>query len=126
MITNSLITGTIAAPTRVFTASMSGEAIPASSRQESAITTIILCNTGTPNITDESVNSADVTMYLVKDGDTPDTVAFSNMIVNRLTIPAGETVFFSDERIILDGGDHLYIGATTVNLVAVTVSSLPV
>lgn len=126
MITNSLITGTISSPTRVFTASITGEAIPNSSRQESAITTIIFCNIAQPDISDESVNASAVSVYLVKDGQTPDTVNFSNMIVNKLTIPAGETVFFSDERIILDGGDNVYVGATVAGLVTVTVSSMPV
>lgn len=126
MITNSLITGTLSTPSRAFTASITGEEIPTSSRQESAITTMILCNTGEPDITDESVNSVDVSIYLVKDGDTPDTVSFSNMIVNKLTIPAGETVFFSDERIILDGGDSVYVGATVQNQITLTVSTMPV
>lgn len=126
MITNSLIAGTISSPTRVFTASITGEAIPTSSRQDSAITTMIFCNVGEPNIADESINSVDISIYLVKDGSTPDTVNFSNMIVNKLTVPAGETVFFSDERIILDGGDGVHIGATTADLITATVSSLPV
>ena len=126
MITNSLITGTLSSPSRAFTASITGEEIPTSSRQESAITTMILCNTGVPDITDETINSVDVSIYLVKDGETPDTASFSNMIVNKLTIPAGETVFFSDERIILDGGDSVFVGATVQNQITLTVSTMPV
>jgi len=41
-------------------------------------------------------------------------------------VPAGETVFFSDEKIILDGGDEVHVKADDANLVTVTVSSLPV
>ena len=126
MITNSLITGTIASPTQVFTASITGEPIPASSRQESAITTMIFCNVGAVNINDESVNSVNISAYLVKDGSSPDTATFSNMIINNLTVPAGETVFFSDERFILDGGDSVHIGASVPGLITATVSSMPV
>jgi hypothetical protein len=41
-------------------------------------------------------------------------------------VPAGETVFFNDERIILDSCDEIYVGTSAANLLAVTVSSLPV
>jgi len=123
MITNSLIAGGLTTPTKVFTSSITGEPVPPSSRQENAITTMILCNTGAIDITDETVNAVTVNIYLVKDSHLPST---SNIIVSNLTIPAGETVFFSDERIILDGGDMVYIGASTANLITVTVSTLPV
>lgn len=126
MITNSLIAGSLTAPTKVFTASTNGEPIPAGSRQTTAITTMILCNVGVPDITDETVNLTTINIFLVKDGGTPDTATFSNMIVNRLRIPAGETVFFSDERMVLDGGDTVWVGSDVPNLVAITVSSLPV
>jgi hypothetical protein len=46
--------------------------------------------------------------------------------VSSLTVPAGETVFFSDERIVLDAGDEIYIGASSSSLICATVSSLPV
>ncbi len=124
MITNSLIAGGLTTPTKVFTSSITGEEIPTSSRQDNAITTMILCNTGTVDITDETVNAVTVNIYLVKETDLPPDTG--NMIVSNLTIPAGETVFFSDERIILDGGDMIFIGASTANLITATVSTLPV
>jgi hypothetical protein len=49
-----------------------------------------------------------------------------NQIIANLTVPAGETVFFSDERIILDGGDEIHVKADDANLITVTISSLPV
>lgn len=78
--------------------------------QVSAITTIILCNTGTPDLTDETVNSVSVNIHLAKAGVGPKT---SNLVVSNLTVPAGETVFFSEERLILDGNDEIYISATS-------------
>ena len=109
MITSTPITtGTITAPTRAFTATSTG--LEGGTSQATAITTIALCNVGTPDLTDETVESANVNIYMVKSGSaaTP-----RNIIVSNLTIPAGETVFFSDERIILDGDDSVWIGATS-------------
>lgn len=118
MITNALITGTKSSPTRAYTASDTGEAIPTGNRQDSAITSIVVCNvTAAPAI---------ISMYLVKDGNTPDTVNYSNLFVNELEVPAGETVFFSDERIVLDGGDNLYVGSSVASAIAVTVSSMAI
>jgi hypothetical protein len=125
MITSTLIQGTdITAPEKVFTASSTGGSIIGSVKaQTSAITTIILCNVATPVIDDETANAALVNIHLVKKGQS---VSTTNRIVSRLPIPAGETVFFNDERIILDGGDEIYVGSNTSQFVAVTVSSLPV
>ncbi len=125
MIKSTLITtGTLLVPQKIFTASTTGENIGGSVLpQMSAITTIILCNTGDPNIADETENAAMVNIHLVKSGQS---YQVSNRIVSKLLIPAGETVFFNDERIILDGGDEIWVGSDESNLVAVTVSSLPV
>lgn len=127
MITSATVTSTsLAVPVKVFTSSTTGAPIAgAVVGQTNAITTMILCNTGAVNITDESVNTVNVSIFLVKNGDTADT---DNQVVNSLTIPAGETVFFSDEKIILDSGDTVWIGSddATGSLVTVTVSTLPV
>jgi hypothetical protein len=122
---------TTTGPTRVYTSSTTGAeigsvsagppAVPAG--QINAITTIVVCNTGTPNLTDETVNSSDLTIYLVPKISSP---SDTNTIVKNLTVPAGETIFFSDERIILDEGDYIVATASAANLVSVTVSSMPV
>jgi hypothetical protein len=110
--------------TKVFTASTTGAAIGGGVTAENrAITNIILCNTGAVTITDESINRTEVDLYLVKSGNTP---VVGNQIIANLTVPAGETVFFSDERIILDGGDEIHVKADDANLITVTISSLPV
>jgi hypothetical protein len=117
MITSEQLTTT--AITQVFTASTTGAPIGgAVTGQTTAVTTIVLCNTGTVDITDESVD-----IYLVRAGVSPSAI---NHIVSNLTIPAGETVFFSDEKIILDAGDEIHVKADDANLITVTVSSLPV
>ena len=125
MITSRQITATsVTSPEVVFTATTTGAAIGgAVTGQISAITTMILCNTGAPTISDETVNTVSVNIYLVKNTDT---FGADNLIVSNLTIPAGETVFFSDEKIILDGGDMIQVGTSAASLVTVTVSSLPV
>ena len=122
MINNQQLTTT--SDTKVFTASTTGAAIGgAVTAQNRAVTNIILCNTGAVTITDESINRSSVDVYLVKQGDAP---IDANKIVSSLTVPAGETVFFSDEKIILDGGDEVWVKAADANLITVTVSSLPV
>ena len=122
MITSQQLTS--ASITKVFTASTTGAAVGGGvTAQDRAVTNIILCNTGAVTITDETANRTEVDIYLVKSGNTP---VVGNQIVANLAIPAGETVFFSDEKIILDGGDEIHVKADDANLITVTVSSLPV
>jgi hypothetical protein len=125
MITQGRITtSTISSPTRIYTSSQSGGVIGGGNLgQTSAITTIMLCNTGTPDASDESVDLANVNIYLVKNTES---ASVNNIVVSNLPVPAGETVFFSEERIILDSGDGVWVGADAANLITVTVSSLPV
>lgn len=112
-ITSTQLTGTtITVPSTVYTSSSTN-----------AITTIALCNTGAVTITDESVNTCNVNVYLVKSGDTADV---DNLIVSNLTIPAGETVFFSDEKFILENNDTVQIGTSAANLITATISTLAV
>jgi len=111
----------IVVPKRVFTSTSTGFAT--GTPQTSAVTTIALCNTGTPDLSDETVNQVIVNIYLVRQGK-----AFGpgDLVVSGLTVPAGETIFFSEERLILDSGDQIWIGSSAADLLAVTVSSLPV
>ncbi len=110
--------------TLVFTSSSTGAPIGgAVTGQTNAITTIAICNTGAPNLTDETVNSANLTINLVKSGQVS---SATNTVVSNLTVPAGETVFFNDERIVLDSGDQIRATSTTANLLSITVSALAV
>lgn len=122
MIKNTLVTSTdVDVPTTVFTSTTDGES--ASDEVTNAITTMILCNTGTPDITDESVNTESCKIFLVPKGGSSST---TTTIVSNLTVPAGETVFFSDEKIILGPGDTIRIGTATGSLISATVSFLQV
>lgn len=122
-------------PKKVFTSTTNGSpigtALPAghpefpgnSVAKTQAITTIALCNTAAPNASDETVNAVNVNIYIVRRGTS---FGSGNLIVSNLTVPAGETVFFSEERIVLDGGDEIWVGTSTTGIISVTVSTLPV
>lgn len=110
--------------TLVYTSSTTGAAIGGGvTGQTNAVTSIIVCNTGTPNLTDETINAANLTLNLVVSGGVSND---TNTIVKNLTVPAGETVFFSDERIVLSPGDQIRATASASNLLSITVSSLQV
>lgn len=126
MIYSKLLTST--GPETVYTSTTTGDPIGVGvTAQPNAITTIIICNVGTPDLNDESLDGATITVNLLRAGlAPPDTVQARNTIIKDLFIPAGETVFFSDEKIILSGGDSIVVTANVANLIAVTVSSLDV
>lgn len=108
MITNTPITtGDITVPTLAFKATDTGAS--GGTGQQTAITTIALCNIEVPDLTDETVNACNVNIHFLKSGQSASRL---NLTVSNLTVPAGETVFFSDERIILDSNDEVRIGAT--------------
>lgn len=125
MITSTLVTSTsILVPVRVFSSTSTGA--PAGGAvvgQTNAITTMILCNTAAPSAADEAANAVVVNIHLVKSGSSYGT---NNLVISSLTVPAGETVFFSEERIVLDASDEIWIGTSTGSVLAVTVSTLPV
>lgn len=127
MIKSTVVTSaTITAPTLVYTSSTTGEPVGgAVAGQSNAITAIILCNVLSPSLTNEATNAATVNIYLVSPSK-GGTVGTGSLIVSNLTIPAGETVFFSDERIILDAGDQVHIGSNNASAITATISSLPV
>lgn len=107
MINNKTITsGDKSVPDLVFKSTSTG--LLGGTAQQRAITTIALCNIEEPDLTDETVNSTSVNIHIVKNTGT---VSKQNLIVSNLIVPAGETVFFSDERIILDNSDSIYVGA---------------
>lgn len=116
---------TMTSPTTVYTSS-----------GNNAVTCIAICNTGTISLTDETSESVDINVYIVSlngGGDNINTSGPNSLIVKQLTIPAGETVFFNDEKFVLANLDQIKVGyqmsnaATPVaNLLNVTVSTLPV
>lgn len=86
----------------------------ASGSGQRAITTVIVCNTGGTDLT--------LTLYAVPSGGT---AGASTMIVNALTIPAGDTVSFDQEKMVLSNGDNLQAVASAAGLTA-TISTLSV
>jgi hypothetical protein len=99
---------TTASPTSVYTSS-----------GDNAVTTMIVCNTASGSLTSESTDSAQVTLYLVPNGQlVNDTTA----IIKGLLVPAGETVFFSDEKVILSNGDSVHVQAQLNGSAALTVT----
>ena len=119
------VTGTtITSPTQVYVSS-----------GKNAVTCIAICNVGSISLTDETSQSVDVNIYVVSPtgGGDNTTTSTSALIVKQLTIPAGETVFFNDEKFVLENTDYISVGyqmsggASAVNnLITVTISTLPV
>lgn len=123
--TISLIDSTsVTVPVRVYTSTTTGGPVGGGATGRSnAITTIAFCNTAAPDIADESINAVTVNIYIVRSGKS---YGAGNMIVSNLTVPAGETVFFSEERMVLDSADEIWVGTSSASKLSVTVSSLPV
>ena len=121
----SLITSTsVSAPVKVFTSSTTGGPISGGvTGRENAVTTIALCNTAAPDPANEATNSVTVNVYIVAAGLS---YAPANLVVSELVIPAGETVFFSEERMVLSSADEIWIGTSAAAILAVTVSVLAV
>jgi len=123
--TLSLIDSTsVAVPVKVFTSSTTGAPIAGGViGRENAVTTIALCNTAAPDATDETTNSVTVNIYVVRSGLS---YGPGNLVVSSLVVPAGETVFFSEERMVLASGDQIWIGTSAASRLAATVSVLAV
>ena len=88
-----------------------------------AVTCIWVCNTATYDPLNPTTGLTYLDLHFVKTGDG---ITTTNLIVNQLPVPAGETVTFDTEKIILDHGDRVIASsAAPANLVA-TVSTLGV
>jgi hypothetical protein len=112
------------ATTPVFISSTTGGPIAGGvTGRTNAVTTIALCNTAAPDPANETTNEVTVNIYIVRSGKS---YGSGNKIVSSLNIPAGETVFFSEERIVLENGDSIVVEPSVNNVVSVTVSALAV
>lgn len=88
-----------------------------------AVTCIWVCNTATYDPNNPSTGLTYLDLHFVKQGQG---ITNQNLIVNQLPVPAGETVTFDTEKIILDNGDRIIASsAAPANLVA-TVSTISV
>jgi hypothetical protein len=89
---------------------------------DNAITTIIICNTNTTPTTGDRT----LTLYAVgNNAGAVGTPATENMIVQTLVVPAGDTVSFDQEKMVLSNNDAIFAYASATGLTA-TVSTLPV
>jgi hypothetical protein len=115
---------TVTVPVKVFTSSTTGGPIAGGvTGRTNAITTIALCNTAAASTADETTNAVTVNIYIVRSGKSYGT---GNLIVSSLVVPAGETVFFSEERIVLESGDEIWVGTSAASRLSATVSVLAV
>ena len=134
--TISLIDSTsITVPVKVFSSTNSGAPIgtaldsnhpdyPGSAVGKAmAITTLVFCNTGAASLVDETDNQVTVNVYLVRKGKS---YVDGNRIISELIVPAGETVFFAEERMVLNPGDEVWVGTSSANLLSVTISTIEV
>lgn len=88
-----------------------------------AILTILVCNTALPNPLHEEDGLTNFDMHLVKASEP---VSDTNLVLNAVLLPAGETFTFDSEKIVLEAGDSIVlIGESPTNLSA-TVSYLEV
>lgn len=114
----------VGTPVKVFTSSTTGGPVSGGvTGRTNAITTIAFCNTAAPSVSDETTNAVNVNIYIVRSGKS---ATNGNLIVSNLTVPAGETVFFSEERMVLDSGDEIWVGTSSASKLSVTVSALAV
>lgn len=88
-----------------------------------AITNIMFCNTVPYNPASPNTGLAYLTVYLVKNTESPTT---TNTVVNYMPIPAGETFSFDSEKIILSNGDSVQALADVTATLVATVSYLSV
>lgn len=78
---------------------------------ETLVACLFLCNTHTSDV--------NVSVHVVPSGQS---VSDTRMILKQYTIPAGDTLTFEWEKLILDNGDFISGVADVANKVSVTVS----
>jgi hypothetical protein len=123
--TISLVDSTsVTVPVKVFTSSTTGGPIAGGvTGRVNAVTTIALCNTAAASTADETTNAVTVNIYIVRSGKS---YGAGNLVVSSLVVPAGETIFFSEERIVLESGDEIWVGTSAASRLSATVSVLAV
>ena len=93
----------------VYTSSITG------SQTGNAITCMVICNTS-------ASTTATITMWAVASAGS---ASNTNMIINALSIPGGETVSLDQEKLVLGGGDFIVAQASVGSTLSITLSTLP-
>ena len=97
-----------------------------------AITTIIFCNTYTPNPSNLDDGEATFDLHLITAdeidiaGSANAAVSNRNRVINGLNLKAGETYSFDSEKLVLSEGDAIHIVASLSSNLSATVSYLEV
>lgn len=78
--------------------------------EEFGITNILVCNTYSDSAPDASDHSATFDMHLVPAGKP--LASKVTCVIRNLTLPAGETFTFDNEKIVLKEGDRIVFIAT--------------
>jgi len=91
-----------------------------------AITTVIVCNTVVFDPANPTTGQTNLYLYAVPSGGSASSPATNTIIVNGLPIPAGETVSFDQEKIVLANGDMLVAKSDSPTNLVATVSTLAV
>lgn len=91
--------------------------VPAGKRY--AITNIFVCNNEEINPLQEEAGTTNFDMHFVKDGDTKN---ISNMVIRSLSMPAGETFTFDNERVVLEEGDRIVFLGESPTVLSATAS----
>ena len=86
-----------------------------------AVTTIMVCNKIVFDPGDPIADQTFLYMHVVANGDA---VGDTNLVVNKLLIPAGETVTFDTEKIILANGDRIVVRSENPQNLVATISTL--
>ena len=87
-----------------------------------AVTTIMVCNIVPFDPLDPTADLNYLYLYVVNNNDpVSDNL---NLVVNKLPVPAGETVTFDSEKIILANGDRIFVKSVHINSPSTTDENL--
>ena len=88
-----------------------------------AVTTMLFCNTGLPADIGTDDGDTYLDLHLCAGGAAADD---TNMILNSIPIPAGETFTMDTEKIILEAGDVIKAATTSPTNITATISYMEV
>ena len=89
-----------------------------------AITSIMVCNTYSPNDPSPENETASFDMHFIKSGQSLGNQ--TTCVVRELELPAGETFTFDSEKVILEEGDRIVLLGESPTVLSATVSYLEV
>tara|TARA_B110000977_G_scaffold185255_1_gene249884 strand:+ start:388 stop:726 length:339 start_codon:yes stop_codon:yes gene_type:complete len=88
-----------------------------------AVLTIMVCNTEATNPLHLEHGETMFDMHFIASGSAKGN---ANMVINDLSLPAGETFTFDSEKVVLDAGDKIVMISQSPTNLSATVSFLEV